>query len=119
MAGHRQPQTRALWRSGATDLGLVSELQPKLVKGESIGQTFQFVGSENAQLGFVALSQVSVDGKIAQGSAWIVPGHLHTPIQQDALMLTEGQNNAAASALTQFLRGDMAKAIIRSFGYLV
>jgi len=48
-----------------------------------------------------------------------VPGHLHTPIQQDALMLTEGQNKAAASALTQFLRGDMAKAIIRSFGYLV
>jgi molybdate transport system substrate-binding protein len=102
-----------------TQLGLVSELQPKLVQGESIGQTFQFVASENAQLGFVALSQVSVDGKIAQGSAWIVPGHLHTPIQQDALMLTKGQNNAAASALMQFLRGDMAKAIIRSFGYLV
>jgi len=88
-------------------------------KGRKHRANIPVVGSENAQLGFVALSQVSVDGKIAQGSAWIVPGHLHTPIQQDALMLTEGQNNAAASALTQFLRGDMAKAIIRSFGYLV
>ena len=98
-------------------LGLLAELQPKLVQGESIGQTYQFVATENAQLGFVALSQVFADGKIAQGSAWIVPANLHAPIQQDAILLTKGKDNAAATALLTYLRGDKAKAVIRAYGY--
>ena len=98
-------------------LGLATELQPKFVQGENIGQAYQFVATGNAALGFVALSQVTVDGKIQEGSAWVVPANLHKPIRQDAVMLTAAKGNPAASALMAYLKGDKAKAIIQSFGY--
>jgi molybdate transport system substrate-binding protein len=97
--------------------GVQASVTPKLVQGESIGQTYQFVSTENAQLGFVALSQISVDGRITQGSAWVVPQHLHTPLKQDAVLLNAGKDNAAAHALLKYLQGDTAKAIITSYGY--
>jgi molybdate transport system substrate-binding protein len=100
-----------------TGLGLLATVQPRLVQGDSIGQAYQFVATENAQLGFVALSQVYADGRIAQGSGWIVPASLHQPIRQDALLLKTGQGNPAASALLDFLRGEKARAVIRSHGY--
>ena len=100
-----------------TRLGLLAELQPRIVQGDNIGQTYQFVASENAQLGFVALSQVHADGRISQGSGWLVPASLHQPIRQDAVLLKAGQGNPAASALLTFLRGDKARAVIRSYGY--
>ncbi len=100
-------------------LGLTASLQPKLVQGESIGQAYQFVFSGNAALGFVALSQVMVEGKIAQGSAWVVPAHLHSPLRQDAIVLNAGKDSAAVAAFMAFLRSDAAKAVIRSFGYEV
>lgn len=98
-------------------LGVQGSVIPKLVQGESIGQAYQFVSTENAQLGFVALSQISVDGRITQGSAWVVPQHLHTPLKQDAVLLNAGKDNAAAQALLKYLQGDTAKAIITSYGY--
>lgn len=98
-------------------LGLVQELQAKFVQGENIAQTFQFVNTENAQLGFVALAQVYSEGKITYGSGWIVPNHLHKPIHQDAVLLVRGQNNTAASALLAYLRSDKVKAIVKSHGY--
>ncbi len=100
-----------------TQLGLLSELQPKIVMGESVGQTYQFLVTENAQLGFVALSQVFADGKITQGSAWVVPAKLHNPIQQDAVLLNSGKSNPAAAALLTYLKSDKARAIIKSYGY--
>ena len=98
-------------------LGLLPVLQPRFVQGENIAQTYQFIATENAPLGFVALSQVLVDGKIVQGSAWIVPAGLHAPIAQDALVLSAGKDNPAATALMGFLRSDRAKVLIRSYGY--
>ena len=98
-------------------MGVQSSVIPKLVHGESIGQTYQFVSTENAQLGFVALSQISVDGRITQGSAWVVPQSLHTPLKQDAVLLNAGKDNAAAHALLKYLQGDAAKAIITRYGY--
>ena len=98
-------------------LGLLPVLQPRFVQGENIAQTYQFIATENAPLGFVALSQVLVDGKIVQGSAWIVPAGLHAPIAQDALVLSAGKDNPAAIALMDFLRSDRAKVLIRSYGY--
>lgn len=100
-----------------TQLGVAQALQPRFVQGENIAQTYQFVFTENAQLGFVALSQVYADGKIAQGSAWVVPDTLHAPIQQDAILLKKAGDSPAATALMQFLRGERAKALIRSYGY--
>jgi molybdate transport system substrate-binding protein len=100
-----------------TALGLRSNLEPKFVQGENIAQTFQFVQTGNAELGFVALSQVMKDGRISSGSAWVVPGKMHTPLRQDALVLSSGQGRAAAEALANYLKGDKAKAIIRAYGY--
>lgn len=98
-------------------LGLTAAVEPKLVTGESIGQAFSFVSTGNADLGFVALSQVYEGGKIKTGSGWIVPANLHSPIRQDAVLLTKGKDNQAAAALMTFLKTEKAKAVIRSFGY--
>jgi molybdate transport system substrate-binding protein len=100
-----------------TALKLLDAVQPRFVQGENIAQTHQFVISGNAELGLVALSQVMKDGRIAAGSAWIVPAELHAPIRQDAAMLDKGKGKPAAEALLKYLRDDKAKAIIRGFGY--
>ena len=102
-----------------TGLGLLAELRPRLVQGDNIAQTYQFVASENAPLGFVALSQVYADGRVSRGSAWIVPARLHAPIRQDALLLTAGKDNPAATALLAYLKGEKARALIRGFGYQI
>ena len=98
-------------------LGALSAAQSKLVQGENIAQTFQFVASGNAELGFVALSQVMKGGKVQQGSAWLVPAEMHEPIRQDAVLLSAGRANIAAQALLDYLKGDKARQVIRSFGY--
>ncbi|MBS0316885.1 MAG: molybdate ABC transporter substrate-binding protein [Proteobacteria bacterium] len=100
-----------------TKLGLLEQIQPKIVQGENIAQTYAFVASGNAELGFVALSQVYADGKIKSGSGWIVPDDLHVPIRQDAVQLAKARDNKAAAALLAYLRSDKARAVIRSFGY--
>ena len=98
-------------------LGVQDALLPKLVQGENIAQAYQFVASGNAELGFVALSQVWKDGKLTAGSAWIVPIQLHAPIRQEAVQLEKGKGQPAAEALLKYLRSDKAKAIIKSYGY--
>ncbi|MBL8439382.1 MAG: molybdate ABC transporter substrate-binding protein, partial [Zoogloeaceae bacterium] len=77
----------------------------------------QFVATENALLGFVALSQVMEGGVLKGGSAWIVPASLHAPIRQDAVLLAPGQGNPAASALLRYLQGPKARSIIQAYGY--
>jgi molybdate transport system substrate-binding protein len=98
-------------------MGALDKVRPKLVQGDSIGQAFQFVMTENAELGFVALSQISIDGRITQGSAWVVPQNLYTPLKQDAVLLPLGKNSAAALALMKYMRTDRTQAIIRAYGY--
>ena len=88
-----------------------------MVQGENIGQTYQFVASGNAQLGFVALSQVMQQGHITRGSAWVVPAALHAPLRQDAILLKGAQHNPAAQALLDYLRGAKARAIMQAYGY--
>lgn len=100
-------------------LNLTDATRAKLVEGQSITQAFQFVSTGNAELGFVALSQIYKDGKLASGSAWIVPVALHDPIRQDAVILTKGRDNPAAQALMDYLKGAKAAAIIQSFGYKI
>lgn len=98
-------------------LKLNDALAPRFVQGENIAQTQQFVATGNAELGFVALSQVWRDGRIAEGSGWIAPAAMHAPIRQDAVLLGPGRDRPAALALLRYLRGDAARGVIRSFGY--
>lgn len=100
-----------------TRLGLLAAVQPKFVQGESIGQTFNFVATGNAELGFVALSQVYENGRLTRGSGWVVPAGMHSPLQQDAVLLAPGRNNPAATALLQFLKTEPARALMRGYGY--
>jgi molybdate transport system substrate-binding protein len=100
-------------------MGLAVTLAPKIVEGANIGQAYQFVASENAELGFVALSQVSENGRMREGSGWVVPTSLHAPIQQDAILLAPGRDQASALALLRFLRSERAREVITSFGYAV
>ncbi|MHB0990836.1 MAG: molybdate ABC transporter substrate-binding protein [Burkholderiales bacterium] len=100
-----------------TGLGLMHALQPEFVQGEDIAQTYQFVSTGNAELGFVALSQVYWDGKFKSGSGWIVPAALYNPIRQDALLLVKGKASPAAAALLKYLKSDKAETIIKAYGY--
>jgi len=98
-------------------LNLYDRLQPRIVQGENIAQAHQFVSTGNAELGFVALSQVARDGRFTSGSGWIVPESMHSPIRQDAVILLKGAANPAARALADYLKSDKAKGIIRAYGY--
>jgi molybdate transport system substrate-binding protein len=98
-------------------LKLTEATQGKIVEGQNITQAFQFVSTGNAELGFVALSQIYKDGKVTSGSAWIVPSNLHDPIRQDAVILNKGKDSAAAKALVEYLKGPKAAAVIKSYGY--
>ena len=100
-------------------LGLREQLQRRFVQGENIAQTHQFVASGNAELGFIALSQVIGDGQVASGSGWVVPADYHQPIRQDAQLLRRARDNPAALALLDYLKGDTARAVIREYGYQV
>ena len=97
-------------------LNLYTALEPKLVVGANISQAYQFVQTGNAELGFVALSQV-IDDKA--GSKWMVPQNLYAPIRQDAVLLKKGEGNEAATRFLSFLRGSEATAIIQRYGYEV
>ncbi|MBK8815109.1 MAG: molybdate ABC transporter substrate-binding protein [Methylococcaceae bacterium] len=102
------------------NLGLLDKLKPAFVLGENISQTQQFISTGNAELGFIALSQViGKDGKIGEGSGWIVPDTLHSPIKQDVILLKKGEPNPAAQALLAFLKSPEALVIIKKFGYNV
>jgi molybdate transport system substrate-binding protein len=97
-------------------LGLWSTLQAKLVQGDSIAQTFQFVATGNAQAGFVAYSQVKA-WKGAGGSAWVIPAAYYKSIDQAAVLLKKGASNPAAQAFLDFLKSDAARKVIEGFGY--
>ncbi|MEO8298656.1 MAG: molybdate ABC transporter substrate-binding protein [Burkholderiales bacterium] len=122
--------------------GLLDAVTPKLVTGDSIAQAYQFVSSGNADVGFVALSQVigagppqandaplggrtpraaqgsnALPGKPMTGSMWKVPQSLYGQIRQDAVLLKAGQDNPAAKALLDYLKSAPAKAVIASYGY--
>jgi len=100
-----------------TRLGMLNSLQSKLVMGGSVGQTFSMVSTGNADLGFVAMSQVFEDNQLKSGSAWVVPANLHSPLRQDAVLLARGKSNQAALQLLTFLKSGQARAIMNSFGY--
>jgi len=96
-----------------TNLGLFEEVKARLVEGQNIAQAFQFVKTGNAEIGFVALSQVVNEG----GSRWDIPQNYYNPIAQDAVLLKAGADNEAAKAFLDFLKTDDALAIIKKYGY--
>jgi len=98
-------------------LGQEQATRHKRVQGENIAQAYQFVLSGNAELGFVAQSQIMRDGEIIRGSAWRVPQELHTAIRQDVVLLKQGKDSEAALALLQFMRTPAVHAILQRFGY--
>ena len=100
-------------------LGLHHRLQEHIVMGQSVGQTHAMVATSNAELGFVALSQVLGRRNGATGSHWEVPDELHDPIRQDAVLLARGAANPAARAFVDYLRSPEARALIARDGYRV
>ena len=93
---------------------LWDRLQPRLVMGQDIGQTYSFVQTGNAELGFVAWSQLKQPHRAIAGSYWLVPESLHRPIEQEAVLL---RDVPAARALMEFIKSAEAREIMRSYGY--
>ena len=98
-------------------LGVLSKIEPRVVQGESIAQTYQFVSTGNAQLGFVALSQILENGKIKAGSAWIVPEEMHEQLKQDAVVLQSCKQISVCQALMDYLKSEKVKKMMASYGY--
>lgn len=111
----------AVYGAAAVDamrkLGVYERLEPRFVQGENISQAYQFAATGNAELGFVALSQIYKDGQYASGSHWLVPPQLYPQLRQDAVLLVRGKGNPAAEALLAYLKSDAAKKVIRAYGY--
>ena len=97
--------------------GLEATLRPRLVLAENIAQAYQFVQTGNAELGFIALSQVQGPGQALTGSLWRVPAALHPALLQDAVLLKPGSGQVAAQALLDFLKTPAAKALIQAYGF--
>lgn len=95
-------------------LGVYDALKGKIVQGNSIAQAFQFVDTRNAEVGFVALSQLFA---VTEGTRWEVPQTLYSPIRQDAVLLKKGENDEASKSFLEFLKGLEARAVIETFGY--
>jgi len=95
-------------------LDLYETLAPRLVRGANIAQTYQFVYTGNADMGFVAQAQITAR---PGGSYWIVPATLHPPIAQDVVLLKHGAQNPAARAFLAFLKSDAARQVKEKFGY--
>jgi molybdate transport system substrate-binding protein len=100
-----------------TALKLIDAVQAKFVLAENLAQSYQYIATGNAELGIVALSQVIKEGRIGEGSGWIVPATLHQPIRQDAVLLSAGRGKPAAEAFLTFLKSTKAKAVMRAYGY--
>jgi molybdate transport system substrate-binding protein len=100
-----------------TKLTMWNAMQKKLKKGDDVTQAYQLAATENADLAFIALSQIMRDGKVTTGSWWLVPSELHNPIRQSAVLLSGSKDQTAAKALLAFLKSDKAKAVMRGFGY--
>ena len=98
-------------------LGVLTKIEPRVVQGESIAQTYQFVSTGNAQLGFVALSQIFENGKIKSVSAWIVPEEMHEQLKQDAVVLQSCKHMSACQALMDYLKSEKVKKMMASYGY--
>ena len=98
-------------------LGVLTKIEPRVVQGESIAQTYQFVSTGNAQLGFVALSQIFENEKIKMGSAWIVPEEMHEQLKQDAVVLQSCKHMSACQALMDYLKSEKIKKMMASYGY--
>ncbi len=106
-------------RDVMTALGVEEAPGKKLALGENVAQAFAFVHTGNADLGFVALSQVLAMPEAARGDYWTPPQSLYRPIKQDAALLSFGEDNAAALAFMEFLKSDEAAAVIKRSGYEV
>ncbi|MDY6825515.1 MAG: molybdate ABC transporter substrate-binding protein [Thermodesulfobacteriota bacterium] len=104
LAAKQVLQARGIWKP----------LQGRIVKGENVSQTYQFITSGNAALGFIAYAQIKSPGRAIQGSYWLVPQSLHDSIEQQAVLL---KNNQTARDFLKFARSDAALAIIHGFGY--
>lgn len=104
-------------RETLTKLTMWNSIQEKLAKGENVTQTYQLAATEKVDLALIALSQVMRDGKVTSGSWWLVPGELHKPIRQYAVLLQGAKDPAAANTFLTFLKSEKARAVMRGFGY--
>lgn len=98
--------------------GNLKKAEPKFVTGDNIGKTFQYAKTANAQVGFVALSQVYKDGKFTSGSGWIILADCYKPIRQDSVILNPGKDNKAVADFMKFMAtSPKVQKVIDSYGY--
>jgi len=101
-------------REALISINLWEEVQSKLIRGENIAQTFQFVNSGNAELGFISYSQLRNPNYPLVGSFWEVPQSLYKPIEQQVVLL---KKSLLAKDFLSFIGSDESLNIISKYGY--
>jgi molybdate transport system substrate-binding protein len=97
--------------------GVWEKVEPKLVFGENIAQTAQFVESGNAQVGILALSLALNPQLATKGGYWLVPDSLHEPLEQGYIVTKRAKGNALARRLADFMDGPTARAVMTRYGF--
>ncbi len=98
-------------------LTMWNAIQEKLDREDDLTQAYELAATEKVDLAFIALSQIMRDGKVAEGSWWLVPAELHGPIRQSAVLLSGAKDQAAAKDFLAFLKSKKAVAVMRGYGY--
>ena len=93
-------------------------IQPKLVLGENIAQTLQFVQTQNADVGVVALSLLRAPQLAGQGQYWLIPTHFYPPLEQAMVVTKRGKNNPLAYDYLKFIKSPPAQKILADYGFL-
>ncbi|MCW8996465.1 MAG: molybdate ABC transporter substrate-binding protein [Psychromonas sp.] len=98
-------------------LGLTRQISGKFVEGKNVLQTFQYIETEAAELGFISMSLIHRGSQPLPGSYWIVPDSLHTPLVQQAIRLSKANSPDLAQAFLDFMLTPQAQSIIKYYGY--
>jgi molybdate transport system substrate-binding protein len=104
-------------RAALQKAGLWDRLQPKVVRGENIAQTFQYAQTGNVDAALVALSLVSAPAMRGKGAWWLVPETEHPQLEQAVVLTSRGTKNSDAREYLAFLRGQKARAIFAQYGF--
>lgn len=98
---------------------LWEKVEPKLVYGENIAHTAQFVQSGNAQVGIIALALAVNPELSGKGGYWLIPDELHEPLEQGFIITKRAAGNVLAQRFSDYMVSNPARAVMRKYGFVL
>lgn len=99
--------------------GLWAKVEPKLIYGENIAQTTQFVQTGNAQVGIIALSLAGSPELAKKGGYWLIPDNLHEPLEQGFIITQRAEHNALAKRFADYMISPPIRVVMAKYGFVL